>query len=45
MSSSWRRGWNAIRAMSKALKPLYAALDDSQKQTMDQLFMGRMGMM
>jgi LTXXQ motif family protein len=35
----------AVRAMSKALKPLYAALDDSQKQTVDQLFMGRMGMM
>ena len=38
-------GLEAMRAMSKALKPLYAALDDSQKQTMDQLFMGRMGMM
>ena len=38
-------GLEAMRAMSKALKPLYAALDDSQKQTMDQLFMGRMGLM
>lgn len=35
----------AMRAMSKSLKPLYAALDDSQKKSLDQLFMGRMGMM
>lgn len=35
----------AIRAMNKALKPLYAALSDSQKQAADQLFSGPMGMM
>jgi LTXXQ motif family protein len=35
----------SIRAMNKALKPLYAALDDAQKQTIDQLFFGSMGMM
>jgi len=28
-----------------SLKPLYAALNDSQKQTADQLFWGPMGMM
>jgi hypothetical protein len=36
---------DAVRAMNKALKPLYAALSDSQKQTADQLFWGPMGMM
>ena len=35
----------ALRAMSKALKPLYAALSDGQKQAADQLFWGPMGMM
>ncbi|HEV2545972.1 MAG TPA: Spy/CpxP family protein refolding chaperone [Stellaceae bacterium] len=35
----------SLRAMNKALKPLYAALDDAQKQTIDQLFLGPMGMM
>lgn len=35
----------AVRTMSKALKPLYAALSDSQKKTADELFSGRMGMM
>jgi hypothetical protein len=36
---------DAMRAMNKALKPLYAALNESQKQTADQLFSGPMGMM
>jgi len=36
---------DAIRAMNKALKPLYAALSDDQKKTADQLFWGPMGMM
>jgi ATP-dependent Clp protease ATP-binding subunit ClpA len=36
---------DAVRAMNKALKPLYAALNDSQKKTADQLFQGPMGMM
>jgi hypothetical protein len=36
---------DAMRAMSKALKPLYAALSDDQKKTADQLFWGPMGMM
>ena len=36
---------DAVRAMNKLLKPLYAALNDSQKQTADQLFWGPMGMM
>jgi hypothetical protein len=35
----------ALRATNKALKPLYAAFGDSQKQTADQLFWGPMGMM
>ena len=35
----------AIRAMNKALKPLYAALGESQRQAADQLFWGPMGMM
>jgi hypothetical protein len=35
----------SLRAMTRALKPLYAALDDAQKQTIDQLFFGPMGMM
>jgi hypothetical protein len=34
-----------VRAANKALKPLYAALSDSQKQTADQLFWGYMGLM
>ncbi len=34
-----------VRAMNNALKPLYAALSDSQKKTADQLFWGHMGMM
>ena len=36
---------DAMRAMNKALKPLYAALSDGQKKTADQLFWGPMGMM
>jgi hypothetical protein len=36
---------DAMCAMSKALKPLYAALSDDQKKTADQLFWGPMGMM
>ena len=36
---------DAVRAMGEALKPLYAALSDSQKKTADQLFWGPMGMM
>ncbi len=36
---------DAMRAINKALKPLYAALSDSQKQTADQLFRSPMGMM
>jgi len=36
---------DAVRAMNKTLKPLYAVLNDSQKQTADQLFWGPMGMM
>jgi hypothetical protein len=35
----------ALRSMNKTLKPLYAALSDTQKQTADQLFWGPMGMM
>lgn len=33
---------DAVRATGKALKPLYAALSDSQKQDADQLFWGPM---
>jgi hypothetical protein len=36
---------DAVRAMNKLLKPLYAALSDDQKKTADQLFWGPMGMM
>jgi LTXXQ motif family protein len=36
---------DVVRAMNKALKPLYAALSDSQKKSADQLFWGPMGMM
>jgi hypothetical protein len=36
---------DAMRAVDKALKPLYAALSDGQKKTADQLFWGPMGMM
>jgi hypothetical protein len=36
---------DSVRAMNKALKPLYAALSDSQKKAADQLFLGPMGMM
>jgi hypothetical protein len=36
---------DAVRAMNKTLKPLHAALSDSQKKTADQLFWGPMGMM
>jgi LTXXQ motif family protein len=35
----------AVRTMNKALKPLYAALSDSQKHAADELFWGPMGMM
>lgn len=36
---------DALRAMNKTLKPLYAALSDPQKQAANQLFWGSMGMM
>jgi hypothetical protein len=36
---------NALRATNAALKPLYAALTDSQKKSADQLFVSPMGMM
>ncbi len=36
---------DAVRAMNKALKPLYAALSDDQKKAADQMFWGPMGMM
>jgi hypothetical protein len=36
---------DAMRSMNKALKPLYTALSESQKQTADQLCWGPMGMM
>jgi hypothetical protein len=36
---------DATRAMSKAIKPLYASLSDTQKKSADQLFWGPMGMM
>jgi len=36
---------NAMRATNAALKPLYAALSESQKKSADQLFWGPMGMM
>jgi hypothetical protein len=35
----------ALRAVNKALKPLYAALDETQKKAANQLFWGPMGMM
>lgn len=35
----------ALRGMNKALKPLYAAFSDRQKQAADQLFWGPIGMM
>jgi len=35
----------AVRAMNKALKSLYAALSDGQKHAADELFRGPMGMM
>ena len=35
---------DALRAMNKALKPLYAALSDDQKKSADQMFWGPMGM-
>lgn len=36
---------DALRDVDKALKPLYAALDQSQKQVADHAFWGPMGMM
>ena len=36
---------DALRMMNKTLKPLYAALDDTQKQTANQFLWGPMGMM
>jgi hypothetical protein len=36
---------DAVRAMNKALKPLYAILSNDQKKTADQLFWGPLGMM
>ena len=36
---------DATRAMSKAIRPLYASLSDTQKKSADQLFWGPMGMM
>jgi len=35
----------AVRAMNKALKSLYAALSDGQKHAADELFWSPMGMM
>jgi hypothetical protein len=35
---------DAMRTMNKALKPLYAVLTETQKQSADQLFWGPMGM-
>ena len=34
---------DAARASNSALKPLYAAFDDTQKRLADQLFWGPMG--
>ncbi len=36
---------DALRVMNKTLKPLYVALDESQKKTADQLLRSPMGMM
>ena len=36
---------NALRALNAALKPLYAALTDSQKKSADRLFVSPMGTM
>jgi len=36
---------DSLRAMNKALKPLYAALSEDHKKTADQMFWGPMGMM
>lgn len=36
---------DSVRALDKALKPLYAALNDEQKKSADQMFWGPMGMM
>jgi hypothetical protein len=36
---------DALRKMNKTLKPLYAALDETQKQAANQFFWGPMGMM
>jgi hypothetical protein len=36
---------DALRAMTKALKPLYAALSESQKKSADELMWGPMGML
>ena len=36
---------DATRAMSKAIRPLYGSLSDTQKKSADQLFWGPMGMM
>jgi hypothetical protein len=36
---------DSLRATNKVLKPLYDALDDTQKKAADQLFWGPMGMM
>ncbi|MGA7329061.1 MAG: Spy/CpxP family protein refolding chaperone [Rhodomicrobium sp.] len=35
----------SLRTLNRAIKPLYAALDDTQKQAADELFRGPMGMM
>jgi len=35
----------ALRGMNKALKPLYAALDENQKRAAEEVFWGPMGMM
>jgi hypothetical protein len=35
----------SLRTLNKALKPLYAALDDNQKKAANELFWGPMGMM
>jgi len=36
---------DSLRAVSKALKPLYGSLSEDQKKTADQIFWGPMGMM
>ena len=44
-SNSRRRGWMPCGATSKALKSLYAALSDAQKEIANQLIRSSTGMM